>query len=254
MRADIGLAQGHLDQNKAAWQHRAYEYFVRTYGEPAEEAARIRSDPMHTLRLHRPYLPDISGLRIANPCGSHGRIATALALLGAKVTIFDISAENRRYAMALSAAAGVSIEYIVGDFCSLDRNAHAGAFDLVLAELGILHYFHDIDRFMETVAMLLRDKGTFLLSDFHPLRKALSIPETGGDYFDQAIHESPVAYQRFFADDEQAAFPSCSLRYYTLSDILNATLRAGLTLRAFDEHPDWDDKKLPGYYHLVAAK
>lgn len=41
-------------------------------------------------------------MKIANPCGSNGRIAVPLALLGADVTIFDISEENKRYALELA--------------------------------------------------------------------------------------------------------------------------------------------------------
>lgn len=45
------------------------------------------------------YFKHIKDLRIANPCGSNGRKAVPLAILGGQVTIFDISKENKRYAL-----------------------------------------------------------------------------------------------------------------------------------------------------------
>ncbi|MDR0949824.1 MAG: methyltransferase domain-containing protein, partial [Lachnospiraceae bacterium] len=178
------MESDYLSKNKEAWQHRSYEFFASEYGIPAEEAKRIKQDPNHYIRLHHSYLPPLSGLKIANPCGSHGRIATALAVLGAEVTVFDISEENQKYATELASQAGVSLNYMVGDFCSLDRDRYGGFFDLVLAELGILHYFHEIDQFSQTVSFLLHDRGRFVLSDFHPFRKLQATSITNGDYFD----------------------------------------------------------------------
>ena len=49
-----------------------------------------------------------AGVRVANICGSCGKKAIPLALLGADVTVFDISEDNKRYAMETADAAGVS--------------------------------------------------------------------------------------------------------------------------------------------------
>lgn len=59
-------------------------------------------------------------MKIANPCGSNGIMAVRLSLLGADVTVFDISEENRRYAIELAKEAGVEIQYILGDFLETD--------------------------------------------------------------------------------------------------------------------------------------
>lgn len=56
------------------------------------------------------YFDTYKGIRVANICGSRGKKAVPLAVLDAKVTVFDISVENERYAMELSEAAGVQID------------------------------------------------------------------------------------------------------------------------------------------------
>lgn len=81
-------------QNKRAWEANAYEAWVKAYGKPAEVAKQLVDNPGHKARRLLPYLGAVEGQRIANPLGSHGRLGVALALLGANVTIFDISEPN----------------------------------------------------------------------------------------------------------------------------------------------------------------
>ena len=82
---------------------------------------------------------------MANICGSCGKKAIPLALLGAEVTVFDISEANRKYAVETAEAAGVKIGYEVCDIMEIDMDKYAGFFDVVFMEGGILHYFHDIN-------------------------------------------------------------------------------------------------------------
>ena len=249
-------------ENKKAWEYRAYEHWSHQ-GSPREKAAAIQNDPMACLKAHQAYFQDVRGLKIANPCGSNGRKAVPLALLGADVTVFDISEENRRYALELAACAGVSIGYEVGDFCETDIHTYGGAFDMVYAEGGVLHYFSDIDAFTGILYAVTKANGTLILSDFHPFRKTDrenptmltgGVHVTGGDYFDSRVHEGELAYRGFFAGEEQDAFPKCLLRHYTLSEIINSVIGAGFAVKEFQEHPSRRDGKLPGEFTLVAAK
>lgn len=248
-------------QNKKAWEYRAYEFWCQNYGEPQAAATRLVSDPKARLRYHRKDLENVAGLRIANPCGSNGRIAVPLALLGAEVTVFDLSGENRRYALELAACAGVSIGYELGDFTAVDLSRYGNYFDIAYLEGGVLHYFTDLDRFCHTLSGILVPGGRLILSDFHPLRKILPVGQIGksaegaaGDYFDSAIHTGDVAYKYFFPPEEQAAFPDCALRFYTLAEILNALIGAGFRLCEFREHPHWDNAKIPGEFTILAEK
>lgn len=252
--------RGQAETNKRAWEYRAYEFWS-SQATPAEKAAQLRADPEYALRHFRRELGDVRGQRIANICGSNGRVAVPLALLGARATVFDISEENRRYALELAGAAGVPLAYVLGDICEADEAAYGGAFDIVFAEGGILHYFLDIGAFMRKLYALARPGGRLVLSDFHPFRKVnprgssmMSAPQTGGDYFDTRVHEAAVAYEGFFDEAERAAFPKCSVRLYTVSEIVNAVLGAGFTLTRLDERPSYDDARLPGILTVLATK
>lgn len=247
--------------NKTAWEYKAYEFWNSQYT-PEMLAERIKIDPLARLRYHQKYLSDVKGLRIANPCGSNGRIAVPLALLGADVTVFDISEENKKYALELAECAGVKIEYKVCDFYDAAELGFTDQFDIAYLEGGILHYFHDIGGFTSVLYAILKPGGRLILSDFHPFRKILrgGVPSlsrgdlTDGDYFDTTVHSGDVAYKSFFPENERSDFPDCSLRFYTISEIINAVIGAGFILKEFKEHPNWENRKLPGEFTIIADK
>lgn len=99
--------------NKAAWEYRAYEFWIKRDGHPKEKAKEIRKNPRACLKKHQAFLENVENKRIANLCGSNGRKAVPLALLGAEVTVFDLSKENERYAKELAYYANTSINYMV---------------------------------------------------------------------------------------------------------------------------------------------
>ncbi|AZS18327.1 class I SAM-dependent methyltransferase [Paenibacillus lutimineralis] len=239
-------------QNKKAWEHRAYEFWHKRDGTPQEKASQIVANPIACLKKHSPYFENVAGKRVANLCGSNGRKAVPIALLGAEVTVFDISEENRRYALELAESANTTIEYIVTDIYEIDLQKYGGYFDLLYLEGGILHYFSDIDRFMSILFGLLKHGGTLILSDFHPLRKCI-ISQGDVDYFDRELRSGSVAYKDFFAEEEQSEFPDVSIRLYTLSEIINSVLSAGFQLQRFEEHRGWENENIPWEFTIVAS-
>jgi 2-polyprenyl-3-methyl-5-hydroxy-6-metoxy-1,4-benzoquinol methylase len=249
------------EKNKLAWEHRAYEFWNIRDGSPKEKAEEILKNPKASLKIHQKYFEDVKGLKIANPCGSNGRKAIPLSLMGADVTMFDISEENKKYAMELAKSAGTVIDYIVSDFYDINIVKYKDYFDIVYLEGGILHYFNDIEKFTNILYKITKPNGKVILSDFHPFRKIISVGQVGkivsmtkGNYFDSNLYNGDVAYKNEFNQEEQADFPDCSLRFYTLSEIINAVIQAGFTIKEFNEHPNWDDKNIPGEFTILAVK
>jgi hypothetical protein len=91
--------QEHSSVNQKAWSHKAYEAACLLGGTPKEAAEKMLKDPEYTLRAYRNFLGDVKGKKIANLLGSSGKKAVALSLLGAQVTVVDITEENQRYAL-----------------------------------------------------------------------------------------------------------------------------------------------------------
>ena len=244
-------------QNKEAWEFDAYEFWVRNSGTPAERAKADRENPEKMLRRYAEYFDSYEGVKIANICGSCGKKAVPLALLGAEVTVFDISEDNRRYAMETAEAAGVMICYEVGDVLEADLEKYGGYFDVVFMEGGILHYFHDIDEFMRIIYALLKPGGKMICSDFHPFTKimdSLKLERPVMSYFSTEIYEGEMAHARFYPEEIRGRMPKCSLRRYTMSEIVNGVIRSGFRLDRLDEHPAWENDQLPGEFTIIAYR
>lgn len=244
-------------QNKAAWEFDAYEFWKRTAGTPEERAKQDVENPVKMLRKYATYFHQYKGIKVANICGSCGKKAIPLALLGAEVTIFDISEDNKRYALEVAEAAHTKIDYVVCDVLEIDMEKYAGTFDVIFMEGGVLHYFHDIDEFMKVMYALLKPNGKMICSDFHPFTKiadSLNLEQPTMSYFSTEVFEGEMAHARFYEDEIRKQMPKCSYRKYTISEIINSVIRCGFTLKQFDEYPAWDNEKLPGEFTVVATK
>lgn len=244
-------------QNKKAWEYNAYEFWVTHVGTPEENARKLKSAPSQRFKRYARYFDTFAGVKVANICGSCGKQAIPLALLGADVTIFDISEDNRRYALETAGHAGVTLRFEVGDVLEIDLVTYGQAFDVVFMEGGVLHYFHDINRFIAIMHALLKPGGKMILSDFHPFTKisdAFDFQQPTMSYFSTDVFEGEMAHARFFDGDIRERMPRCVYRKYTLSEIINAVIESGLFLRRFDEHPAWTNPDVPGEFTIIAAK
>lgn len=244
-------------QNKKAWEYNAYDFWVKQSGTPTERAKRDLEDPIGMLKRYADYFDTYSGIKVANICGSCGKKAVPMALLGAEVTVFDISEDNKRYALEVAAAAKVDLQFEVCDILEIDRDKYGNYFDVVFMEGGVLHYFHDLNEFMSIMFALLKDEGKMICSDFHPFTKIadiLNLEQTTVDYFSTEVFEGEMAHARFYEEEIRKQMPKCSYRKYTISEIINAVIDSGFTLQKFDEHPAWTNEKLPGEFTVTAKK
>lgn len=244
-------------QNKKAWEYNAYEFWVNTSGAPSERAMQDVENPIGMLKKYSKYFDTFTGVKVANICGSCGKKAIPLALLGAQVTVFDISEDNKKYALEVAEAANVDVDFEVCDILEIDTEKYGSYFDVVFMEGGILHYFHDIDEFMRMMFSLLNKGGKLICSDFHPFTKIfdiLNFEQPAMGYFSTDIFEGEMAHARFFEDDIRRKIPKCSYRKYTISEIINSIINSGFRLEKFDEHPAWTNTDLPGEFTAIAIK
>lgn len=244
-------------QNKKAWEYNAYEFWVSQAGAPSVRAREDKENPMKMLKQYVEYFDTYRDIRVANVCGSCGKKAIPLAILGAEVTIFDISEDNKKYALEVADAANVNINYEVCDVLEIDLEKYKNYFDVVFMEGGILHYFHNISQFMDIMYSLLKDGGRMICSDFHPFTKIMDLigaKHPTMDYFSTEIFEGEMAHAQFFEEEIRKRIPKCSYRRYTVSEIINSVICSGFTLKRFDEHPAWTNNKLPGEFTIVAVK
>jgi len=241
--------------NKIAWETKAYQAWVREYGTPDELASVLKLEHKHHLRYWLKYIGDPTGKKVINLLGSHGRKAISLALLGADVTVVDLSEENRLYAVETAAAANVKLNYICSDVLNIPDEEILGEFDIVLMEFGILHYFTDLNSIFSVVRRRLGNGGRFLLTDFHPFARAgLNTFNLRQPYFDDNVREGEVAFAKLLPEEERSELGKVLVRSWTVGDIISAVGKAELFIRTFEEIPSSTDQRFPAFYTLVADK
>lgn len=254
-----------IDINEEAWNKETYNAWIERFGTPREAIEKIKKDPSKILSVLHNKFGDVRNKKVMNLMGSNGSKAIALALLGADVTVVDFSEGNKRYALDLAKEANVKIEYILSDVLELNKYNLDNTYDIVFAEMGILHYFLDLKPFMSLVHNLLSPEGIFVLRDFHPVSTKL-ITSRGstakvrkhkvtGDYFDTTLEEKDAAYSKYLNSGE---IPKVLLRKWNLGDIITAAAESGLVIKSLDEEPNLScenfDKGIPKTFTLVAEK
>ncbi|KZE63841.1 SAM-dependent methyltransferase [Fictibacillus phosphorivorans] len=258
-------------RNGQAWSNSSYNAWVNRYGMPEKAVARIKKDPKRRLQPLDQYVGDVSGKKVVNLLGSHGSKAVALSLLGANVTVIDISESNAAYARELADAANVNVRYVVEDILNLPESEMSADYDMAFMENGILHYFTDLSDYFAVVAGLLKKGGTLILQDFHPVStkliesqgksQAVRKHKVSGNYFSEELITTDVAYSKFlpemqYATSEERAPFQVQIRQWTLGEIITAIGTAGLLIKQFVEepHPDELDRGIPKSFIIVAEK
>lgn len=166
-----------------------------------------------------------------------------MSLKGARVTVFDLSDGNERYARELAEAANVPLDYHCGDLLSLDL---AGiSFDLVVMELGIAHWFTDLERFAGTVVGLTKHGGRVVLQDFHPAHAK------AGAYFEAGLEVVPVPPAEILAEP---GLPTTTIRRWTLGEVVTAFARTGLRIDELVEGSMGTEAPMPEIYTLVGTR
>ena len=254
-----------IAENEKAWNDLAYEAWCMKYGEPSEAAEKIEKNPEKTVGIILEDFGDVKGKKIANLMGSHGMKALALSCLGAEASVFDFSEGNRKYALEMADHLKKEIRYVLTDVTALPEEELSGDYDLVFAEMGILHYFSDLKPFIETAVKLLKSGGTFVIRDFHPVSTKL-ISSRGttakirkhkvdGNYFDESLVESEISYGKYLPGTPTE---KVLLRKWTLGEIVTAVAEAGLMILKLKEEPNLSseafDKGIPKTFTLTARK
>ncbi|MBS7527392.1 class I SAM-dependent methyltransferase [Fusibacter paucivorans] len=261
-------------QHHRVWNQAAYDAWLNKYGEPEVYASKLAQKPLKALGTLIPHFGDIHGKKILNLMGSNGAKALCLALLGADVTVVDFSEANRQYAEAMCKSQNVAIHYIVSDVCAYDDVSASQSYDIVFAEMGILHYFTDLSDFLQIPMRYLKPGGHFIIRDFHPVSTKLIVSrgstakirkhKVEGDYFSSELTAQPSALSKYKTSDSRQADTNPDddqtvwLRHWTLGEIVTAAAKSGLWIQQLIEEPNLSseqfDRGIPKTFILTANK
>lgn len=150
------------------------------------------------------------------------------ARLGADVTGVDLSPAAITQARKLADQADLKAEFICSDIYSVPETVKA-EFELVFTSYGAIVWLPDLDEWAQVIANKLVAGGQFYMVEFHPAQAIFE----GYSYFHQDAPdvEDEVTYTENASDDTNT-FMSWS---HSLSDVINALIKAGLEINSFDE-------------------
>ncbi len=224
-----------IENNKIAWSALSKDHYCYFREQ--------LSSGNYDLNAHiRRELGDLSGKKIIHLQCNTGADTICLAKRAKDVTGVDLVPENIYYAKKLSKDLGVeNARFLEADLMELSQ-IHKEQYDVVFTSEGVLGWLPDLDVWAKTVRGLLRDDGFFYLFECHPFFDILdgSLLKEGKfdikyPYFGKEPEEDDVIGG--YASEAKKTVTS----YYwthTLSEIINALLKAGLQLEFFNEYPE----------------
>jgi SAM-dependent methyltransferase len=267
------LTQRH-QENRQAWNEAAARY----EREIEEDIAFLRAGGRDFQAAELSFLHDLGAWcrRAVHLQCAGGRDTLSLWNQGAAEVIgVDISERMIACARRKSEVLGAPAFWHCCDVLATPRELDATA-DLVYTGKGALLWIMDIQAWAQVVARLLRPGGRLYVFEGHPLTwvwdgeaTEFRLDPQYGDYFSTTVAVSqdwPGQYMPASALDRSGEEPARKHeRQWTLGQILNSLVQAGLRLERFEEHPEpyWNQfpnlppetaRKLPHTFSLFMRK
>lgn len=164
------------------------------------------------------YMPDCRGKRVLLPSSGDNHAALAFALMGAEVTSADISQRQLDNAAAIAERLGLDMTFVCDNTMTLSQLENS-RFDLVFTSNGTHAWIPDVGEMYRNIHRVLKPGGCSVMYDVHPFNR----PFAGEPW-------KAVTVVKSYHD----TMPCC---HWRMQDLLNAHIRAGLTIRQVEELP-----------------
>ncbi len=204
----------------------------------------------------RSMLPELSGKEILDlGCGTGIFTFLLEQFSPASLTGIDLSEEMLKIAEKKAKERGSCARFIQGDAGNASEFLHQ-EYDFVFSST-MTHYIDDLEKLFENIRKCLKDGGTGILSVIHPVYSAM-YPVEHGDTFPEeeewvvryldrskrAYIQPWIEYNDDFENQLSRSF------HHTVSDYINALLKAGLKLEEIREPmpPEEWKRTCPGRY------
>jgi 2-polyprenyl-3-methyl-5-hydroxy-6-metoxy-1,4-benzoquinol methylase len=160
----------------------------------------------------------------------------SLARMGAQVTSVDFSRTALDRLEELAAQCGVTITTIEAEATMLPDSL-SSSFDVVYATIGVLCWIREIDAWMRAVSSVLREGGSLVLVELHPI---VTMVET----IDPLVIDFPYGFDgpREYSGSGSYANRDAEIEWTTVQyahsvgEVVTAAVRAGLACTYLEEH------------------
>lgn len=260
------------EDNRSGWDVTAAKYEQAE----AEDIDFLRAGGNALLPPERVVLGDLSSWcahAIHLQCAAGLETLSLLRQGAREVTGVDISERMIASARRKTVALGLPASWHCCDVLAAPQELTASA-NLVHTGRGALLWMMDLDAWAGVVYRLLKPGGLLHVFEGHPLdwvwdpgAPDYRLDPQRGDYFRQTPGGGEIWPRPFI--DRQEAIDAAAVRLHdrawTLAQILNSVIRAGLRIERFDEYPlpFWDQfpeippdllRRLPHSFTLLARK
>lgn len=208
-------------------------------------------------------LGDVQGKRVLVLAGGGGQQSVAMGLLGAQVTVLDLSDEQLTRDRQASDHYGLTLDLQQGDMRDLSRFDDA-VFDVVFQPYSI-NFVPDTGAVFAGVARVLKEEGlyfvqwhnpytqTFNADDYDPVRGYSS----NSIYADAEIDAVAIygtdswSFEQEDGTKNEVAGPR-EFRH-TMLTVINGLIGNGFEILGFEEHRTWEDDPEPGSWEHFKA-
>jgi ubiquinone/menaquinone biosynthesis C-methylase UbiE len=216
------------NQQRWAQLARANALFTRPWQDLDEASARERLDPEGTIG-------DVSGKTVLCLAGGGGQQAIAFALLGARVTVVDLSESQLQRDRQAAERYGLQVRALRGDMRDLSF-LDQDQFDIVWHPYS-LNFVPDCRVVFQQVARVIRVRGLYHFMAANPFLCGMGTKDWNGRAYELKtpyIEGAKVTYPDedwvYARESDQELIPGPVEYRQTLARILNGLVEAGFVL------------------------
>lgn len=187
-------------------------------------------------------LGDVAGKKVLCLASGGGQQSAAFALLGASVTVFDISDEQLKQDKKVAEHYGFEIKTVQGDMRNLSP-FEKGSFDIVYHAYS-LNFVPDAVEVFRQVARVLRIGGIYHFACANPFVMGVGQNDWNGEGY--ILKEPYIGGARISYDDQDWVYngeahekiPNPIEYRHTLSDVLNGLIKSGFVISRVSDDCD----------------
>lgn len=242
--------------NKERWEELATANveFSRPWFDLEMASARIKVDPENALKGQ-----EIAGKDVLCLAGGGGQQSSAFAMLGANVTVLDVSEVQLQRDRDAAEHYGLQVNTIQGDMRDLSRFAD-GSFDIVW-HAHSLNFIPDAQTVFDEVARVLRQGGFYRLSCHNPYIHGVCEDNWNGEgyllqlpYVEGEVQYATPEWDVYDEDGARKQIPGPKEFRHTLSTIVNGLTKLGFVILMVSEETQQNPEAEPGSWeHLMTV-
>jgi SAM-dependent methyltransferase len=231
------------DANLKMWDELAPVHY-RSYG-----LDRLRQGQTLLDEIQLAEVGDVRGKSLLHLQCHIGSDTLSWAQRGAIVTGVDFSEKSIALARKLAEELKIDADFICCSIYDMEKYLDK-QFDIVYTGQGVLCWLKDIREWARLIAKYLKPGGLFYIMESHPIRSIFNDVKSGAL---EIIHPYFHSDQPTKWDDEKPDYSDQTFVYskpsyewtWTLSDIINSLISAGLTIESLNEYDKAFDQNFP---------